>query len=517
MRGSKSYWQQTFYLLLLGLLSVVGYGTSTGWGSNGTNGVSAVEVQRQLQGFFYFIFFTLAALITLIAPALTAVSITTERQRQSLDLLVTTPLSAAELLTGKMISSVAFLLLLLSLSLPASALCVILGGATLGDVVRVYVLLAIDGLLLAAMGLAVSCSVRASAAALVWSYIVLIIFLIVTAAFSATSGIGPMRGGNLQPIASVAVLNPFMAVYTGSQSFTIGSVTIPLWVGGGVIAFLLARLLLTIGSYRLGLYGNRAIGSLRRQVLLLSTLGSFGVAISIFQLMGRFSGTGGIGVNLQSFLTAFLIVTFIASTLFMPSLFVPAMTNEDDPPGTPIVGVYTVKRLFQGEHSSSLPYFHVWLICVTAGAAAAALITGDSLSRVATTALLTAYYISGLGFLFWGLSRRAASLVTGVTAARAISFIFFAAMAWLPIALLGLMYAGLPGDQETGSPIAWVWIFYPLLKMDSGSWVDGTAVTTLLWSGTFSYVTGLFAYLPWRIVVPGGIRKDREAPIVRRT
>src|SRR5438132_822183 len=103
MRGTKSYWHQAMYLLLLGLLAVAGYGTATNNSASGSGSMSVVDAQQHLQGFYYFIFITLASLLCLIAPALTAASITTERQRLTLELLVATPLTAMELLVGKLI------------------------------------------------------------------------------------------------------------------------------------------------------------------------------------------------------------------------------------------------------------------------------------------------------------------------------------------------------------------------------------------------------------------------------
>ena len=111
LRGTRAYGQIAVYLLLLGLLAVAGYyqaaNDSTGAGA------SVVQMQSKLQSFYRFIFYTLAALIALIAPALTASSISSEKQRQTLDLLLTTPLSALELLMGKLLSSIAFIALLL--------------------------------------------------------------------------------------------------------------------------------------------------------------------------------------------------------------------------------------------------------------------------------------------------------------------------------------------------------------------------------------------------------------------
>ena len=80
MRGTRAFWFQAVYLGLLGILAVTGYAISTQqnlWGGMtgsdyASRTFSIVDAQRQLQSFYYFIFFTLAGLITLITPALTA-------------------------------------------------------------------------------------------------------------------------------------------------------------------------------------------------------------------------------------------------------------------------------------------------------------------------------------------------------------------------------------------------------------------------------------------------------------
>lgn len=507
MRGSKSYWHQAFYLLLLGLLALAGYGTASGWTSDvNPSGISVVNIQQSLQMFYYFIFVTLAALITIIAPALTAVSITTERQHLSLDLLVTTPLSASELLVGKMISSVAFLALLLALSLPASALCVILGGATLGDVIRVYLLLAIDGLVLAAIGLAVSCTVRASLPALVWSYLLVGLLLIVTVFFSGGvfSGYG-RSGADVAPSMALAALDPLMAVFAGSKSFLLFGAEIPLWVGAAVAAFFLIRLLVTAATYRLGRYGGNPIGSLRRQLLFVSGLAAFCMAYSLFQMAGvRSSGIHEIAGILAGGLTG----AFIAAVVLLPSLFTPTAANEDDPPGQSVEGWYSPRRAFRPEHAGALPYYHIWLLIVAAAAAAAMWADGVMTIRLWDPLLLCVFYLSGLGFLFWSLSRRAASLVAGASAARALSFIFFAVLSWFPIALLGILYMASSSIGESNSPLAWICIFHPLMKMDAVSWGDGTMLISLLWSGALSYAIGALVYPAWRSVMPGGGRRQ---------
>ena len=208
MRGVKTYWGQAAYLLVLGSVALVGYATSL----ESDTAYNVVDVQRKLQQFYYFIFVCLAALITLIAPALTASSITSEKQRLTLDLLITTPLTSNQLLFGKLVSSVAYLGLLLSLSLPFSVLCVLLGGVTIAEVFRIYLLLAVDGLLLSAIGIYYSCTNCKSGGAIALAYIATIGVLIMTLFF-----IDYMTRGTdvYAPSMVIAVLDPFAAIYYG--------------------------------------------------------------------------------------------------------------------------------------------------------------------------------------------------------------------------------------------------------------------------------------------------------------
>ena len=493
MRGTKSYWNQAAYLLLLGLLAVAGYAqATTGYGS-GPSGMSVVLASGKLEQFFRFIFTTLAALICLIAPALTAASITGERQRLTLDLLVTTPLTPAELLVGKLISSIAFLLLLLALSLPASALCVILGGATLGDVFQVYLLLAIDGLVLAAIGLYFSCAVRASLLALIWTYLAVGAFLLVTLAAGSVLGMGGAfwRGPTAaSPGLSLAALNPFLAVSVGMRPFEVLGVRVPVWVGTGALALLFLRLLVTAASYRLGSYGGGAAPSLRRQVLFLTGLGTFLVSYGILQ-------RGGVPGAFRSTTLEFaLIGTFLLAVPFLPGLFTPA-AKEDASPGQPIPGgSYHLRRAFQPEHAGALPFFHLWLVVLVGAALAGALAAGQ-LAGHGGILLLTMYYLSGAGYLCWALSRRAATFVATASGARALAFGLYVITAALPLMLMGLTDRNLENN-----PIGVLWLFYPLLKPRQTE-----ASAALVLSGTLAYLLGTLVFPFWRAVIPGGQEK----------
>ena len=65
-----------------------------------------------------------------IVPAVTASSISGERERQTLDLMLTTRMSAGQIVGGKLLSALSTLLLLILSSFPAVAMVFVYGGIT---------------------------------------------------------------------------------------------------------------------------------------------------------------------------------------------------------------------------------------------------------------------------------------------------------------------------------------------------------------------------------------------------
>jgi ABC-2 type transport system permease protein len=528
LRGSRAFWSQAFYLGLLIVIALGGYLTAAG--SNGRQATDPVEIQRNLQMFYYFIFETLAGLITLIAPALTAVAIISERQRLTLDLLVASPMTAMKMLSGKLISSIAFLMLLLVMSIPASALCVILGGATVADVLRIYALLAIDGIVLAAIGLAFSCTSKQNVQAIISTYGAIALLYCVCAPLASMAagtmyGAGMVAGIPAVPgITTFAMLCPFMAVATPNVSVNVGSVPIPLWITTIVVGLLFVRILLTAAALRLGMYGQGLVGSLRRQLLLAVALILYLVGSAIAQEMPTMIATECfVGIVITT------SIAFLVGLFFFPTLFVPVV-DEDAPAGQLVRGQYIVRSMFKGDHSGSLPFYHLLLIvgiaAVSIGIALPQTSTGAfgmpaHLGASATAmspihaSLIAAgcslWYLSGLGFLIWSLARRCASFVGTVAAARPVTFLLFAFLAAAPLAVIliteQISAISIPLDQMW---ITHVWLFYPPSTL-------GADLTTINWkafvqTGILAYVLGVIVFPFWKPVKPAyGMRELRRA------
>ncbi len=113
-------------------------------------------------------------LLALLAPVLSAPAISSERERKSLDLLLASPLSAASIIYGKLLSAIVYLLLLTVSSLPIFTVCFMLGGVGEREVMATYLLLFSTAFICGAIGLAASTWMERSRAALAVSYVIIL-------------------------------------------------------------------------------------------------------------------------------------------------------------------------------------------------------------------------------------------------------------------------------------------------------------------------------------------------------
>jgi hypothetical protein len=118
-----------------------------------TDPLRSASVAREV---FFWLAMTLGAFLTLLTPGLTAESVGLERARNTLELLVATPMRAGEILRGKLLGAASIVLLLLSPSLPLFALCTLFHGASLGQVVGLYLVLALHLVVCTAFGITAS-------------------------------------------------------------------------------------------------------------------------------------------------------------------------------------------------------------------------------------------------------------------------------------------------------------------------------------------------------------------------
>ncbi|MBN1147338.1 MAG: hypothetical protein JXA78_08780 [Anaerolineales bacterium] len=191
MRGSRSFVLLTGHLLILGILVGILYmllmGSITGSGSLDERRAFSKAIFGLLIGMEMI-------MVCFIAPALTSGAISTERERQTYDLLRVTLLSPGSLIAGKYASGLVFLFLLLFTSIPLQSPAFILGGLLPEEILIATLVLMVTAIAFCAVGIFTSSLFSRTLVSTVLSYafaiflvfgipILLIIFLIL---FSTT-------------------------------------------------------------------------------------------------------------------------------------------------------------------------------------------------------------------------------------------------------------------------------------------------------------------------------------------
>ena len=128
------------------------------------------NMQQTLYG--YMAILTLQfVLLVLVAPAMTAGSVSGERERQTLDLLLVTNMGAGRLVLGKLLESFGFLALLALSSMPVLSLAIVTGAAGLGQVLAGVAFLLLTALLALCIGMFCSTLFKRTITATVVSYL----------------------------------------------------------------------------------------------------------------------------------------------------------------------------------------------------------------------------------------------------------------------------------------------------------------------------------------------------------
>jgi len=154
--------------VFVALLSVVVY---VAWPKEAHMVTAQAYIARRL-----FSIFALAqlTLISVLAPIPAASAVTSEKEGQTLGLLLSTPVPRRRIVTGKLVSSALLLVLLMLSGLPVLGQCYRLGGVSPAEVVWLYVTLATISFAFSAVGLACSVFCQRTHTAIASSYLVVI-------------------------------------------------------------------------------------------------------------------------------------------------------------------------------------------------------------------------------------------------------------------------------------------------------------------------------------------------------
>ena len=209
MRGRHVWLVLTLYLTVLAVLLrwvYVAASRDTGF-DGGVNLLASATVGRSI---FQWLLFFMLLLVCFIVPGLTAGAISGERERQTLIALQLTLLRPRSIVVGKLLASLAFVVLLILASLPLVSVPFLVGGVSGTEIVRGLVMVLATAVTLACMALACSALLRRTQAATVVAYGVTLALVLGTLMIYGAQQI-PRQSGTPRPDPWILALNPFAA------------------------------------------------------------------------------------------------------------------------------------------------------------------------------------------------------------------------------------------------------------------------------------------------------------------
>ena len=220
MRGKRAFIVLTIYLVLLagfaGMVEIlVEQSFSTGFGGSAAFASSAIG-----QGIFAALLMLMTLQVVFLAPSSTSGAISLEREKQTLELLIATPISSLAIVVGKLLSALVWVFLLIAASIPLMAVVFVFGGIGPETVLSGYAVLIATALGLGSFGLACSSLVKrttASTAITIFGVLAISIgtafILVFWTAMGSFDNNGNRAGGlfGMRAPAVLGYINPFIA------------------------------------------------------------------------------------------------------------------------------------------------------------------------------------------------------------------------------------------------------------------------------------------------------------------
>ena len=180
MRSIKGSWMILGGNLLLSAVAVVTY---FGMGGN-REYMTAGQYRFPIQCYMMMAY-VLFILICLLVPGIAGGSIAIERERRTLDILLTTHLSPWRIIVGKLESSLCTIFMLALSSLPVVSLILVYGGIGFADLLALVGILLVSGVFIGSIGVFCSALCRKTTMAAILSYVIVLFLTVGTIALIA--------------------------------------------------------------------------------------------------------------------------------------------------------------------------------------------------------------------------------------------------------------------------------------------------------------------------------------------
>lgn len=180
---------------------------------------------------YLLIAYALFLMLVLLIPGIAAGSISLEKEKKTLDVLLTTNLSPWKIIIGKLEASISMVVLMAISALPSVSLIMVYGGINLWNLFMMVLILVISGVFIGSIGIFCSVVFKRTTLATIMSYLLIIITIVGTVGLlwivndivhlQETAG-GFLGMKSVGPAIYLLLLNP-LTTYFGLITMQVGS------------------------------------------------------------------------------------------------------------------------------------------------------------------------------------------------------------------------------------------------------------------------------------------------------
>ena len=146
--------------------------------AQGNVGGSLSDLAKESQGVFQNLSYLQLALVALLAPIFTAGAITQEKDSQTYDILLSTPLTNGQIVLGSLLSRLFFVVALLISGIPIFSITQIFGGVAIGSIVVSFLIAAATAFVTGALAMAIATFKVGTRRTIFSFYLFIVIYLV---------------------------------------------------------------------------------------------------------------------------------------------------------------------------------------------------------------------------------------------------------------------------------------------------------------------------------------------------
>src|SRR5437763_7234506 len=139
---------------------------------------SLSDLSKQSSEIFYFMSYAQLALVALLAPIFTAGAITQEKDSQTYDILLSTPLTNGQIVLGSLLSRLFFVVTLLISGIPIFSITQIFGGVAIRSIVLSFAIAAATTFITGSLAMAIATFKVGTRRTIFSFYLFIVLFLV---------------------------------------------------------------------------------------------------------------------------------------------------------------------------------------------------------------------------------------------------------------------------------------------------------------------------------------------------